>query len=37
MGRPKTYDQAAGVALVDAAEALADAGGPGAVSVRAVA
>jgi AcrR family transcriptional regulator len=37
MGRPKTYDQAAGVALVDAAEALADAGGPTAVSVRAVA
>jgi AcrR family transcriptional regulator len=37
MGRPKTYDEASAVALLDAAEALADAGGPGAVSVRAVA
>ena len=37
MGRPKTYDQSSAAALVDAAEALADEGGPGAVSVRAVA
>ena len=37
MGRPKTYDQSSAARLVDAAEALADAGGPGAVSVRAVA
>ena len=37
MGRPKTYDDAFGVVLLDAAEALADEGGPAAVSVRAVA
>jgi AcrR family transcriptional regulator len=37
MGRPKTYDASSAVVLVDAAEALADAGGPAAVSVRAVA
>ena len=37
MGRPKTYDQASGEVLLDAAEALAASGGPGAVSVRAVA
>ena len=37
VGRPKTYDRASGEALLDAAEALADAGGPAAVSVRAVA
>lgn len=37
MGRPKTHDRRMAETLVDAAEALADAGGPGAVSVRAVA
>ena len=37
MGRPKTYGQASGEALLDAAEALADVGGSRAVSVRAVA
>jgi len=37
MGRPKTYGQATGEALLDAAEALANEGGPAAVSVRAVA
>jgi AcrR family transcriptional regulator len=37
MGRPKEHDQRVADALVDAAEALADAGGPEAVSVRAVA
>jgi AcrR family transcriptional regulator len=37
MGRPKTHDRWVADALVDAAEALADDGGPGAVSVRAVA
>ena len=37
MGRPKTYDQSSAARLVDAAEALADAGGASAVSVRAVA
>ena len=37
MGRPKTHDGRAAVALVDAAEWLADAGGPHAVSVRGVA
>jgi AcrR family transcriptional regulator len=37
MGRPKTHDQQVADALVDAAEQLADSGGVGAVSVRAVA
>jgi AcrR family transcriptional regulator len=37
MGRPKTYDESSATSLLDAAEALADAGGPAAVSVRAVA
>jgi AcrR family transcriptional regulator len=37
MGRPRTHDRLVADALVDAAEALADDGGPGAVSVRAVA
>ncbi len=37
MGRPKTYDESSAAALLDAAEALADAGGIEAVSVRAVA
>jgi AcrR family transcriptional regulator len=37
MGRPKQHDQRVADALVDAAEALADVGGPGSVSVRGVA
>jgi AcrR family transcriptional regulator len=37
LGRPKIHDRAVAGALVDAAESLADTGGPAAVSVRAVA
>ena len=37
MGRPKIHDQSTAAGLLDAAEALADAGGAAAVSVRAVA
>ncbi|WP_151082229.1 TetR/AcrR family transcriptional regulator [Nocardioides cynanchi] len=37
MGRPRTHDRQVADALVDAAEQLADSGGVGAVSVRAVA